>query len=107
MPWRLSRTCRSAVSTISATRSKTSSSKPWRPPVAVYKKTYRPYDGPLTASWKRFLVIPRYAFEDLHRSRFLTVFYIATFAYPLIAALIIYIEHDLDALKLLNLSAAA
>jgi ABC-2 type transport system permease protein len=75
--------------------------------VAVYKKTYRPYDGPLTATWKRFLIIPRYAFEDLHRSRFLTVFYIATFAYPLIAALVIYIEHDLDALKLLNLSSAA
>jgi ABC-2 type transport system permease protein len=75
--------------------------------MAVYKKTYRPYDGPLTAAWKRFLIIPRYAFEDLHRSRFLTVFYLATFAYPLIAALIIYIEHNLDALKLLNLSNAA
>jgi hypothetical protein len=40
--------------------------------MAVYKKTYRPYEGALTTSWKRFLVIPRYAFEDLHRSRFLT-----------------------------------
>jgi len=40
--------------------------------MAVYKKTYRPYDGGLTSSWTRVLVIPRYAFEDLHRSRFLT-----------------------------------
>ena len=75
--------------------------------MAVYKKTYRPYEGALTASWKRFLVIPRYAFEDLHRSRFLTIFYLATFTYPLIAALIIYIEHNVEALKLLNLNNAA
>jgi len=75
--------------------------------MAVYKKIYRPYDGVLTAPWKRFLVIPRYAFEDLHRSRFLTFFYIATFAYPLIAALIIYIEHNLDALKLLQVEGTA
>ena len=47
--------------------------------MAVYKKTYRPYDGALTSSWGRFLVIPRYAFEDMQRSRFLTIFYIASF----------------------------
>jgi len=75
--------------------------------MAVYKKTYRPYEGALTASWRRFLVIPRYAFEDLHRSRFLTIFYLASFLYPLIAALIIYVEHNVDALKLLNAQNAA
>jgi ABC-2 type transport system permease protein len=75
--------------------------------MAVYKKTYRPYQGALTASWKRFLVIPRYAFEDLHRSRFLTIFYLASFLYPLIAALIIYVEHNVDALKLINAQNAA
>jgi len=66
--------------------------------MAVYKKTYRPYEGGLTAEWRRFLVIPRYAFEDLHRSRFLTIFYIASFLYPLIAALIIYVQHNASAL---------
>ena len=35
--------------------------------MAVYKKTYRPYDGELTPSWTRFLVIPRYAFEDMQQ----------------------------------------
>jgi hypothetical protein len=30
--------------------------------MAVYKKTYRPYEGALTPGWRRFLVIPRYAF---------------------------------------------
>ena len=71
--------------------------------MAVYKKTYRPYEGELTPAWSRLFVIPRYAFEDLHHSRFLTIFYIATFIYPLICALIIYVQHNLSALKLLNL----
>ncbi len=74
--------------------------------MAVYKKTYRPYDGKLTASWRRLLVIPRYAFEDLNRSRFLTVFFIASFIYPLVAALIIYVRHNASALTLLGAQGA-
>jgi ABC-2 type transport system permease protein len=70
--------------------------------MAVYKKTYRPYEGALAPSWKRLLAIPRYALEDLHRSRFLNIFYVSTFAYPLIAAIIIYLEHNLTALQALN-----
>jgi len=41
--------------------------QPWRQPMAVYKKTYRPYEGGLTSRWTRFLVIPRYGLRDLHR----------------------------------------
>ena len=52
--------------------------------MAVYKKTYRPYDGALTPSLTRFLVIPRYAFEEMRKSRFLTIFFLASFIYPLI-----------------------
>src|SRR5271157_3009913 len=74
--------------------------------MAVYKKTYRPYDGALTPAWSRLAVIPRYAFEDLHRSRFLTVFYIASFVYPLICALIIYAEHNASVLQLINAEGA-
>ena len=74
--------------------------------MAVYKKTYRPYEGALTASWRRLLVIPQYAFEDLRRSRFLTVFYITTFLYPLICALIIYVQHNASALRLINAEGA-
>src|SRR5215470_19066618 len=74
--------------------------------MAVYKKTYRPYDGELTASWKRFLVIPRFAFEDMRKSRFLTIFFLASFIYPLIAALIIYVRHNASALNLLGVGNA-
>jgi ABC-2 type transport system permease protein len=74
--------------------------------MAVYKKTYRPYDGEYTSSWSRFLVIPRYAFEEMHRSRFLSIFYIASFIYPLICALIIYVQHNASALGLLGVQGA-
>ncbi len=74
--------------------------------MAVYKKSYRPYTGGLTASWRRFLVIPRYAFEDLHRSRFLNIFFLASMIYPLICALIIYVQHNASALGLLGVQGA-
>ena len=75
--------------------------------MAVYKKTYEPYQGPLTPPRWRFLVIARYALEDLNRSRFLTIFYLASFLYPLICAVLIYIAHNAATLQLLNLQAAS
>jgi ABC-2 type transport system permease protein len=75
--------------------------------MAVYKKTYRPYDGDLTPGWSRFLVIPRYAFEELHGKRFLTFFFLASFIYPLICALIIYVQHNVSALSLLGVQQGA
>ena len=74
--------------------------------MAVYKKTYRPYDGAMTPSPTRFLVIPRYAFEEMRKSRFLTIFFLASFIYPLIAALIIYVQHNISALNLLGVQGA-
>jgi ABC-2 type transport system permease protein len=71
--------------------------------MAVYKKTYRPYEGELTPHWKRLAVMPRYAFEDLNRSRFLTIFFLASFVYPLICALVIYVRHNASVLSLLGI----
>src|SRR5580658_7478472 len=75
--------------------------------MAVYKKTYRPYEGELTPGWSRFLVIPRYAFGELQSRRFLTIFYIASFIYPLVCALIIYVRHNASALTLLGVQQGA
>ena len=74
--------------------------------MAVYKKTYRPYEGELTASWSRFLVIPRFAFDDMRKSRFLTIFFLASFIYPLMCALFIYVQHNASALNLLGVQNA-
>jgi len=75
--------------------------------MAVYKKTYRPYDGALTSPWQRLLVIPRYALADLQRSKFLNIFFICTLIYPLVCALLIYLQHNSSALSLLNAQAAS
>jgi ABC-2 type transport system permease protein len=74
--------------------------------MAVYKKTYRPYDGQLTPSWSRFLVIPRYALEDLQRSKFLTIFFYASFLPPLIAAIMIYVQHNASVFNLVGAQGA-
>jgi ABC-2 type transport system permease protein len=73
--------------------------------MAVYKRTYRRYEGRLTPEWSRFLVLTRYALEDMNRSRFLTLFFFGTLLWPLLCALGIYVNHSLSALKLLQVPA--
>src|ERR1700683_4472129 len=70
--------------------------------MAVYKQSYRGYDGPLTPAWSRFLILPRYAFEEMRRSRFFTMFFLVTMLAPLIFGLIVYAEHNLSVLKMLG-----
>jgi len=70
--------------------------------MAVFKHAYKGYDGPQTPTWSRFLILPRYAFEELRRSRFYTIFFTVSLLAPLIFALIIYVEHNLSALKMLK-----
>ncbi len=72
--------------------------------MAVYKKTYRGYDGALTPAWSRFLVIPRFAFAQMRASRFLTMFFLGTMIFPLLAAVFIYVHHSLAAMKLLEIN---
>ena len=71
--------------------------------MAVYKHTYRPYDGPLTPLWSRFLVIPHYAYRSVFQSRFFLVFFILCFIPALGCAVIIYLRHNLDALAMLQI----
>lgn len=70
--------------------------------MAVYKKTYRRYEGRLTPAWSRFFVLTRYAWENLHRSRFFSLFFLNTLIWPLICLLGIYIRHNLSALELMG-----
>ncbi len=73
--------------------------------MAVFKHAYKGYDGPLTPAWSRFFILPRYALQDLRRSRFYSIFFLVAMLAPLIFALLIYIQHNLSALKMLNVSA--
>jgi ABC-2 type transport system permease protein len=44
--------------------------------MAVYKRHYEPYSGPLTKRWSRPYVLTRYAIRELFRSRFFMGFFV-------------------------------
>lgn len=72
--------------------------------MAVYKRTYKGYSGPTTPAWSRFLILPRYSFERLFQSKFLILFLMACFFYPLGCAGFIYLSHNLSFLKTFNVN---
>ena len=71
--------------------------------MAVYKSNYGRYKGELTPAWSRFLILPRYAFRDVFQNRGFIVFFTLCFAVPFAGLLMIYLHHNLAALKFLNL----
>lgn len=70
--------------------------------MAVYERSYRRYQGPLTSANIRFLTLARYTWEDMRRSRLLSPVLYAGFLWPLICVLTIYLHHNFDALRLLD-----
>lgn len=67
--------------------------------MAVYKRTYKGYSGVTTPEWSRFLILPRYSFSRLFQSKFLVLFMMACFFYPLGCAGFIYLSHNLSFLN--------
>jgi ABC-2 type transport system permease protein len=74
--------------------------------MAVYRHSYQPYDGVATPAWSRFLILPRSTYQELFRSKFLTSLLVASFAFPLGCASVIYLRHNLTALKVLDINPA-
>lgn len=72
--------------------------------MAVYKRTYRPYDGAMTPDWSRWFVLTRYALQTLFQSRLLIGLIVASFLFPLFGLGMIYLRHNLSTLALFGLS---
>ncbi|MBA3515523.1 MAG: ABC transporter permease [Pyrinomonadaceae bacterium] len=72
--------------------------------MAVYEHTYRNYSGPLTPEWSRFLIIPRYAFRDVFKSKLFTAFFAICFIPLLVEAVLIYLHHNVNALAILRVN---
>jgi ABC-2 type transport system permease protein len=70
--------------------------------MAVYKRTYKGYQGGLTPEWSRFMILPRYSFARLFQSKFLLMFLGLCALYPVGGAAFIYIAHNVSFLKALN-----
>jgi len=73
--------------------------------VAVYDRTWRGYEGALTPSWSRFLVLPRYAIRDIFSSKLFTMFIALSFLWPIVSGAGIYIRHNLKILSAAGISA--
>lgn len=70
--------------------------------MAVYKRTYKAYSGPLTPPWSRFLVLTRYGLSRLFDSRPFTSYTVVCFL-PFLAGLVfIYFVHSSTAQMLLG-----
>jgi ABC-2 type transport system permease protein len=72
--------------------------------MAVYEHLYGAYEGESHSAWSRFLVIPRYALRDVFKSKLFTTIFILCFIYPLVAAILVYLHHNANALALLQIN---
>lgn len=71
--------------------------------MAVYERTYRAYQGALTPEWSRFLILPRYAYQQAFRSRALVVYLVLCLVPTAVGACLIYLHHNVTALAMLHL----
>jgi len=67
--------------------------------MAVYKRGYQRYTGPLTGPWTRFMVLPRYAWRRLYQQRLVILLTMAAFVWPLLCAGFIYLANYVDLLQ--------
>ena len=72
--------------------------------MAVYEHTYKQFSGKLTPEWSRFLIIPRYAYRDVFKSKLFTSFFAICFIPLLIEAILIYLHHNVSALAILKVN---
>ena len=75
--------------------------------MAVYKRNYQRYDGPLTETPWRFTILLRYAVKEVFDSKLFTAFFSICFGPTLGAFVIIYLTHSAAALAALGLPPVA
>lgn len=63
--------------------------------MAVYKRTYKGYHGPLTPDWSRLLIIPRYAWSSLFQQKAVPQLFGACFLFTIGCALVIYLNANM------------
>jgi ABC-2 type transport system permease protein len=66
--------------------------------MAVYKRNYKRYDGPVTDSRWRFSILPRYSFQGVFASKIFQSFYVICFVPILFALLVMYLRANADIL---------
>lgn len=72
--------------------------------MAVYEQTYTRYEGRLTPEWSRFLIIPRYAYHTVFKSKLFVAFFVICFLPLLAEAILIYLHHNVSALAIMKIN---
>jgi ABC-2 type transport system permease protein len=70
--------------------------------MAVYKRTYKAYQGAMTPGWSRFTVLSRYGFATLFSSRMFTAFTVLCFVPFLLGLVFVYVLHSATAQQVLH-----
>ncbi len=70
--------------------------------MAVYKRGYQRYAGPLTSPWARLLVLPRFAWRRLLEQRLLVILLVVSLFWPLACGAFIYLSNHAELLLGLN-----
>jgi ABC-2 type transport system permease protein len=66
--------------------------------MAVYKRGYRRYEGPLTSRWTRLLVLPRFAWDRLMQQRLILIIFVTALFWPAACAAFVYLANHSDLL---------
>jgi ABC-2 type transport system permease protein len=74
--------------------------------MAVYDRVYRGYAGALRPAESRFLVLARYALQDVFGSRLFLGFFLLCFAWPAACGVLIYLHYNFEALEVLGIPIA-
>jgi ABC-2 type transport system permease protein len=67
--------------------------------MAVYKRGYRRYQGPLTGRWARFMVLPRHSWRRLYSQRLVLLLTMLAFVWPLLCAAFVYLTNHAELLQ--------
>jgi ABC-2 type transport system permease protein len=71
--------------------------------MAVYKRAYRGYSGTYTPQWSRFLVLTRYAYRGLFRSRIMLGMFVVCLFPFLFCVAALYLNHNTSILSALKI----
>lgn len=67
--------------------------------MAVYKRGYRRYQGPLTGRWTRFMVLPGYSWRRLYQQRLVVLLTMAAFVWPILCMGFVYLTNHAELLQ--------
>lgn len=66
--------------------------------MAVYKRGYRRYQGPVTGRWDRLLVLPRFAWERMMQQRLIVIIFVVALFWPAACAAFVYLSNHTELL---------